>query len=275
MRLLINTFFSIFLVVFSQLSCAAPEDIIYDFETNSFPAGFYPDLDFTGPASGQVVTSYANTTGEYTLEKLIINFAHMPTIVAQNFIQQDIHTYVAHVKNAWIFRSIKVVVDSPDTFNFPLFVHVRIFVDYQESYVGDIESSNNQEGPMLVDLPIEPKQRISFTAIDVYRTTFEDKAVILKLNKNITRRVNPENGAISEGIELEVTWFGHGTGYFYFPLPLDYSIKPFAIKTDLDVIPPNQPESIWVAFQQNGNTMDSPIIPLNLLLQEAVATTTP
>ncbi len=273
-----NIFSFVFALTFTLLcmtTAAGPANVIYDFESHSYSPGVvFPDLDFNGTVSGQLTTSFSELNGTFGVERLILNFEKMPKIVVQGFSREDDQTYIAHVQNAWIFRSVKVVVHSPETFEFPQVADVRIFVDYKESYVGNLQPGL-EEGPILVDFPFTPVPRSNFSVIDTYRTTFNDKPVILKLNKNLTRTVDPMYGFFNEGFELKVTWFGHGEGTYYFPHPLIPGIQAFAIQSDKNFIPPASPESISVEFRDIGMTNITPPIPLEQILLEAIPSTTP
>jgi len=268
----LSGFFYIFL---STIAMSAPVTVVYDFSSDVYaPDPIVPSLQLEGPVSGKLTIKYSDMEPEGRIDRLIMNFEQAPSISATGFVRINSNEYVATVKNAWIFRSVRVTLYTPDGFSNPDLIDIRLSVEYGESYIGS-NIGGTEEGPILAQFPAELEAQSNFEAIDRYKTSFEGKTVILSLNKNLSRASSPSSYYVEEGIELKVKWFGHGEGSFFFPLPITDKIKPFAIQSDRDMIPPSDPESITVLYRENTEVMETPFLPLELILNEAIAPTIP
>ncbi|VUD66478.1 hypothetical protein TDB9533_03602 [Thalassocella blandensis] len=257
------------LILASSLTFAESVTTTYDFDTQAFNGGQIqlPELNFEGPASGSITTRYSYESGNYSIDKVVVNFDSMPRIVAQSFTKLDNegHSFQAHVNNAWIFRSVKVMLHFPNGISQPSMAYLDISVDYNTSFIGSpLNNPAAIDGPLLTSIYIEPVERRTFSTIDVYRTTVDNKAVILKLNKHPIR-TTADGGWPLEGFELKVTWYGHGEGTYLFEAPTMPNIKPVVIMADQF-----EPNAISIGYQEDSYTGSTPPIPLEVILQEAI-----
>lgn len=249
---------------------SAPASTVYDFTSDAYaPTQVIPGVELSGLVSGKLTTRFSEQTGMYSIDSMIVDFDKMPRIVATNFTRLNDNEYVAHIRSVWIYRSIKLVVHSPEGFYSPRSIDVRVSVDYSESYVGD-HGVIGDEGHFLADFYTELKPRTTFSTIDTYKTTFEGKAVYIKLNKNLSRSSDLFSMYPNEGIEIKVTWYGHGEGSYFFPHPLTENISPFAIASDKEMLSEGEAESIFVKFKNGAGAMDTSPVPLEILLHEAI-----
>jgi len=258
--------------IFSVAVSASPGNIVYDFSTSIYPVGSVSIIDVDGDASGRLTTKYSESAEKFVPLQFVLKLENQPEIIVNGFSASGSNSnrYSAHVKNVWIYRSLKVTLDSPEGYSSPEHVYAEIFVDLNESYVNTNNGiSDFDDGYRLLAVNFYPEVRENFSAIDVYKTMAENKRVILKLNKNLVYAGGNSPFPVGQPLmEMKVTWFGHGEGLFYIPVSVSESssIAPYAIVSDSQMMP--GVEMIKIKYRDYGLDL-SLDVPLDTVLTEA------
>lgn len=267
---LVNWILGVALFVSTTLAMATSPNITYDFTTEATASENIAGLNFGGATTGRLVTHYSQSEHAYVPQTLVLQIKNLPKLVITGFVKNENFgstSYTAKINNAFIFRSLEVNLSTDGSFNTPKTVWVDFFIDTQENYaVSEPNAYPVYAKPHFINMIFEPIARTNFSTIDIYKTSFQGDKVIIKLNKNIALiKGLSESTSQPTGIELNITWFGHGERSYYIPMPSEFSTKPYAIESENDGI---NSEMITIKFLENGSDL---IVqrPLDMMLQEA------
>lgn len=270
MRNTISVAAALLLAASSHLSAASEHEIRFNFdgESNSY-SNPIPGVDATGTVSGTLITDISEELYQFEPKKLKLNFEKMPTLTIQDFKKEDEYTYTATVNNSWIFRGLNVRLYSSDGFSHPDSVYVDFSIKTGEGYTDNSDNPPSYQYD-IAHAELFPKAVEKFSPIDTIKTKASNKNVVLKLNNKMTYYKDRWSDNLSLGMEVKVTWFGHGEGTFYMPVDIQNS-RPVAMFSQFEPGPNGGLEEIiHLRYKQDGETVDIGGIRLEDILNEAM-----
>lgn len=254
-------------VLFAAAACSQAVTLKYELvNAHSFSNGSitFPGLDLNQAVSGVVTLEKSQESG-VEVKSLELGFQNVKKLTATNFYNSDGNFFEAAIPNAWIYREIKVRVNSYDLAN-NNHLFIEGFVSNQNSFVTNNAPS---ELPLLFNLDGDLKDITPRKTADTTYTSIDGKRVTFTLKDRLGVAPADSNTSITnEGFVVDITWLGKGTKTVYLPAPITGPDRDFITAIAIKLVGTENPDiNTWgleVTFD-DGHNNQMPAPPVNLL----------
>jgi hypothetical protein len=246
-------FSTVALIIASSISQAE----IKSFEVkniNSYSSNIYPTLDLNGLDQIKAIINHkevdpSNPAALVDIMRVEFNFPNANNLIVENLtsMPDNPKVYRAIVTSPWVFKKVLVEFSADQLFD-GIHFNYRVIVMDNTSNINNFEQTQGLE---LFSGDAELVNVSKKVVDEISGRRYLGKPLTLRLLNNI----NPE------GVQIEATWFGHGTRILTLPSAFDARLSPVALILE--------EQRIKVRFNDAYNGPESSEEDIHVLLEQA------